>query len=96
MQERPPLSAIETQHYIEIVLPVIHTVIAEHDLAKAGAMYLDAWIVCPNTDRTRIPKDHSSLAAAEYFAASGMISWIETESFRRRASCDESLAKSKR
>src|SRR5215813_8005004 len=85
-----------THHQIKKHLPIIDTIRANDDLAVTWTMHFNSRVVAPNACRAGVTKDHATLAAAENFASTGVIRWIEGESLTRHTSGDESLSDAKR
>src|SRR5262245_9798133 len=77
--------------HVEILLPLVDTVLADHDLAVAWSMNLDSRIVGPRSGRRRVAEEQGTAAVPENLAGARMVRRIKTECFARRARFDERL-----
>src|SRR5687767_9586306 len=59
-----------TDHYVQIIFPVVCTVRTNHYFAVAWAVNLDARVVGPNTCRACVAKDDPTLAPAQNLTGS--------------------------
>src|SRR2546422_503922 len=87
----PAIVGNRMDHYVQIFFPIINTVLTDDDLAQPGAVNLDALIVAPKTSRRCIAEDNATLTTSQNLSGAGVIGWIETEGFARRAGANEGL-----
>src|SRR5262245_22606609 len=53
-------------HHVEIILPVVHLVVAEKDLGKSRPVSLHAWIAAVSIDSGRSAEDQTAIAAIQH------------------------------
>ena len=80
-----------SDHHVQVFLPIVNRVLADDDLAIAGAMHFDTGIALPKLRGAGVAEHHAALALAQNLAAAGVIGGIVAEGLRRRAGLDQRL-----
>ena len=91
MHERPPLAAMEPTMRSRYFSKSSPALLAEDDLAVAGAVQLDAGVVLAHFGGGGVAEEHRAVDVAEELARAAVVGRVEAERLGRHAGGDEGL-----